>query len=374
MGSAAAFHLARDGARVLGIDQFAPPHTMGSSHGESRIIRELYYEHPMYVPLLQRAYTLWEALAQDSDTPDLLRTTGGLFMGAETSAVVRGVQRSAHDHGLACTVLDREALRRQFPQFSVPESFVGVYDPRAGILDPEACVRAHLTLAQRHGATVHINTRVLNWNETADGASVETASGTFNGTRLILAAGAWTNALLGDRALPLTLERQTIVWFDPPGSPANYEPERFPVFLGEFSDGQLVYGFPTLGRGWKAAVHYQGELVATADGLDHTADARDVERVRTAVARMFPSLWHARVREAAVCLYTDSPDLRVVVGALPGSTHVIVCSACSGHGFKFASVMGEALAALAMGNSPRFDFTPFDPGRFPDIWKHPNAV
>jgi sarcosine oxidase len=364
MGSATAFHLARGGARVLGIDQFAPPHAMGSSHGESRIIRELYYEHPMYVPLLQRAYTLWEELARDSANPELLRITGGLFMGAEDSAVVRGIQRSAREHGLACTLLDRHTLRQRYPQFSLPETFVGVLDPRAGILDPEACVRAHLEMAQRHGATLLTGTRVLRWSEEAGGVRVETANGTFTAGRLVLAAGGWTNTLLGDRALPLTLERQTIVWFDPPGNPASYEPARFPVFLVEFSDGQLVYGFPTLKRGWKVAVHYQGEPVDSADTLDRVADERDVERVRTAAARMFPSVWHARVREAAVCLYTDSPDLRFVVGALPGFANVIVCSACSGHGFKFASVIGESLAALAGGRAPLFDLSAFGPERF----------
>jgi sarcosine oxidase len=364
MGSATTCHLAARGARVLGVDRFTPPHDNGSSHGESRIIRELYYEHPLYVPLVQRAYDRWEALEHDAGVEGLLNITGGLMIGRPDGALVLGARRAAVEHGLPIIELGPADLRRRYPQFTVPQGLDVLLDERAGYLDPEACVRAHLKLAARNGASLRFEELVLDWRLVGDGVEVKTSRGTYTAERLVISAGAWTRDLLGEHSPPLALERQVLLWFDPPGEARQWSPDRFPIYMCEWAGGPLVYGFPKLHRGWKAAVHYQGEPVPDAGRLRRTVDAADIARVRQAVARLFPWAAHAAVRESAVCLYTNTPDLHFVIDFLPGDDRVLVSSPCSGHGFKFASAIGELQAQLLLDGATPFDLTPFRLDRF----------
>ena len=364
MGSATAYHLAARGARVLGLDRLVPPHTDGSSHGESRIIRELYYEHPLYVPLLQRAYDRWEALEQDAGMEGLLNVTGGLMIGRPDSALIEGVRRSAAEHGLPAIDLSKAQMRARYPQFAVADDAVVVLDERAGFLDPERCVQAHLTLAARHGAQLRFNEPALSWRLAGDGVDVTTARGTYSAGRIVVAAGAWTGELLGVQAPPLTLERQVLLWFDPPGASMQWEPAQCPIYMADFADGMFIYGFPRLARGLKAAVHYQGAAYDHPDALRRTIDAADEARVRNAVARLFPWAATASVRESAVCAYTNTPDLHFVIDFLPGDDRVLVSSPCSGHGFKFASAIGEVQAQLLLDEAVPFDLTPFRMDRF----------
>jgi sarcosine oxidase len=364
MGSATAYHLAARGVRVLGIDRFTPPHGHGSSHGESRIIRELYYEHPLYVPLLQRAYDRWAALSRDARDDGLLRITGGLMIGPENGALVHGIRRTAAEHSLGVEEIDAGGMKARFPQFVVPEGFSVLRDPRAGYLDPEACIRAHLQLATVHGAHLHYDERVLEWKRLGDGVQVITTRGTYTAGRLVLTAGPWTSALLGHSSLPLSVERQVLLWFDTPGEQSQWGPDGFPIYMCEFDDGQMIYGFPQLARGFKAAVHYQGEPVDNIDMMRRTADTADVVRVRRAVARLFPWVGAADVRESATCAYTDTPDLRFIIDFLPGDDRVLVSSPCSGHGFKFASAVGELQAQMLLDGTTTFDTRPFRADRF----------
>jgi sarcosine oxidase len=363
MGSATAYHLAARGARVLGIDRHAPPHALGSTHGETRIIREAYYEHPLYVPLVQRAYELWQRLEHDAATPQLLTITGGLMLGAPDSDLIAGVRRSAREHGLAIEELSGSELRQRFPQFAPPADFAVLNDPRAGTLDPEACVRAHLNLAVQHGAKLLMNDPVESWSVQGDGVEVRTASGTYSAGKLVIAAGAWLTELLGAAAPSLRIERQVLVWFDPPGDRAQWEAARFPIFMCEYADSPFIYGFPVGPRGWKAAVHYAGEPVIHAADVRRTIEPHDIARVRDAVARLFPWAADAPVRDAATCLYTNTHDLHFTIDTLPGVPQVLVSSPCSGHGFKFASAIGEAQAELLLDGHCRFDLSPFRMGR-----------
>jgi len=359
MGSATAYHLAARGARVLGIDQHAPPHALGSSHGESRIIREAYYEHPLYVPLVQRSYTLWERLAQDAGAPTLLTITGGLMIGHPESGLISGVRRSAEQHHLPVELLRHSVLQERFPQFMPMQGFTTLLDPRAGVLDPEACIRAHLTLATQHGATLQLNETVQKWSLHGDGVRVKTSHGTYDAARLVLAAGPWMKDLLGAQGPELNVERQTLVWFEPPGDRSQWDAAHFPIFMCEFEDGQMIYGFPVGPRGWKAAVHYEGEAVDHIDAMRRTIEPGDIARVRSAVARLFPWVADAKVLDSACCPYTDTLDLRFVIDFLPGLPQVLVSSPCSGHGFKFASAIGEAQAELLLDGKSRFDLSPF---------------
>ena len=363
MGSATACHLAARGASVLGIDQFDPPHDMGSSHGESRIIRTLYYEHPLYVPLVQRSFELWRRLERDTSQAGLLHLTGGLMLGGEDSDLIRGVRRSAREHDLPLEDLSSAEMQKRFPQFSLPAGIGAVLDPEAGYLDPERCIAAHLAMAARHGAALQTGERVQGWTRLGDGVRVTTSLGTYDAGALVLSAGAWIGDLVGESGPPFTIERQTLVWYDPPGDPAAWAADRFPIYMCEFADGQLVYGFPLLGRGWKAAVHHQGELQTDAAHLRRTVQPHDVSFARAAVARLFPWVADADVLHAAPCYYTDTSDYMFTIDFLPGVPNVLVSSPCSGHGFKFASAIGELQAQLLLDGRSEFDITPFRIGR-----------
>ena len=359
MGSATAYHLAARGARVLGIDQYDPPHAFGSSHGESRIIRQLYYEHPLYVPLVQRSFELWRKLERDAAEPNLLCMTGGLMVGPESGDLISGVRRSAAAHRLPLEDLSAERLRERFPNFPLPSGASAVLDPEAGFLDPERCTSAHLALAAKHGATLHTGERVLDWTPAGDEVRVRTSRGTYEAGQLVLSAGAWIAGLLGGRGPRFTVERQTLLWFEPPGDRAAWGPDRFPIFMCEFDDGQMVYGFPLGKRGWKAAVHYQGEPVVDIREMRRETEPHDIARVRNAVARLFPWVREAKVLDSACCPYTDTADLQFVIDFLPGMPQVLVSSPCSGHGFKFATAIGELQAQLLLDGKSGFDITPF---------------
>jgi sarcosine oxidase len=359
MGSATAYHLAARGAKVLGIDQFDPPHEMGSSHGETRIIRLVYYEHPLYVPMVQRSYELWRKLEKDSGD-SLMRITGGLMLGADSSGLIRGARKAAQEHKLPLEHIPHSKLQDRFPQIMPLPGFTALLDPAAGFLNPEACVRTHLAQARKLGARIHVNEQVMSWMPTPDGGvRVRTNQGTYEAGKLVITAGPWTSELIGRMGPTLTVERQTVLWFEPPGDKEMWSPDRFPIFLCEFDDGQLIYGFPLQERGWKAAVHYQGEHISSVRAMSREVPRKEIARVRSAVSRLFGWVDTAPLLNAASCLYTDTPDLRFVIDFLPGTPQVLVSSPCSGHGFKFAPAIGELQAALVLDGKCEFDVSPF---------------
>ena len=355
MGSAAAYHLARRGAKVLGIDRFEPPHTLGSSHGETRVIREAYFEHPVYVPFVQRAYHLWAELERDFGEP-LYRKLGGLMIGHRNSTVATGAIRSATEHRLPCELLDAAAIRQRHPALSPDDTMVGVLEPRAGVLYPERCISAHLRLGLQLGAEWRLNTVVNGWTANRSGVSVNTSSGEFEADRLVLAAGPWMESLLPSLRLGLKIERQVLLWFQAKDPPL-FTPERLPIHLWEYEPGKMFYGFPDLGNGVKVAFHHQGEEARPED-LDRTVREADISRMREQLSRFIPSANGPFLR-GAVCLYTNTRDDHFVLDAHPGHENVFVASPCSGHGFKFASAIGEALADLALGITPALDLSLF---------------
>ena len=352
MGSAAAFHLARRGERVLGIDRHAPPHALGSSHGQTRIIREAYFEDPAYVPLVQRAYELWSELESEAGAK-LFVKTGGLMIGRPEGVLVSGALRSAQTHGLAHEVLEGAEVARRFPALRPEPGMVAVHEPRAGILFPEACIGAHLSLAAKNGAEIRTGETVTSWKADAQGVSVITSAGTYRAERLVIAAGAWTRELLADLDPPLSVERQALFWFDPEGDRERFSAGRCPVHLWEFDEGLFAYGFPDLGEGVKFARHHRG-MTGSPDTLPREVTASETGDIRRLLARFLPGAAGA-LRSSAVCFYTNTPDEHFWIDRHPAHANVIVASPCSGHGFKFAAVVGEILAALARGGDPGFD-------------------
>ena len=365
MGSAAAYQLAAAGRTVLGIEQFGPAHDQGSSHGRSRIIRQAYFEHPAYVPLLKRSYELWHRLEQESGR-HLLTMTGGLMLGAPETDVVAGSLRSAREHNLPHEMLDAPAIRKRFPPFTPDAGEQGLYEERAGWLDPEACISAHLERAAQLGAELHFHEPVTEWQATHGGVRVTTPGGVHEAAAAVISPGAWGSRLLGDLQLPLVVERQVMYWFDPVGGTAPFEVGRFPVYIWETADGVQFYGFPAHDGpdgGAKVATFRLKGHETTPEAIDRTIHDDEVERMRAAVRGRVSAL-DAPLLAAMTCMYTTTPDENFVIGLHPQHPQVAFAAGFSGHGYKFASVVGEILSELAVDGRTRHDIALFAPLRF----------
>jgi len=363
MGSATLFHLARRGLSVLGLEQFSPGHQFGSSHGDSRIIRETYFEHPLYVPLVQRAHELWRELEAATGN-SLMTITGGLMIGPPDGSVVSGTLRSAREHGLPHEILTPSAVHDRFPAFELAPDLVAVMDPRAGYLDPEACNRAHIDAARTAGAEARFDEPVLEWKPDGDGVRIRTQTGTYTADHLVLAGGAWTGSLARDLDLPLTIERQTVFWFESHGLPRDYHAADFPIYAYEYKAGHICYGFPRLPRGMKASVMHSGELARDAESVRRMVKDDEVKPLRAALRPVLPQLAEAAVRESSVCIFTNTPDHDFIIDFHPEHRQVLISSPCSGHGFKFASAIGELQADLITKGKSRFDLVPFRASRW----------
>lgn len=361
MGSAAAYHLARRGRRVLGLDRFSPPHSFGSSHGHTRIIRQAYLEGAAYVPMAQRAYELWRALEQESGR-HLLAEIGGLCIGPRDCPIVEGTLTSAERYGLACELLTAADVARRFPAFRLAADEVAVFEKVAGTIFPEACIQAHLEMASRHGAELRTQEPVLSWTAGAGGVTVETGNGRYTAGHLVLAAGAWNPGLFR-LGLPLEVERKVPAWFQPAAQAELFQPGRFPAFIWHYKEGLNIYGMPGFsGEGTKVAFH-QGGLKGSPDELPRTATVEEIREVQEIVRQRFPLLNPDAVT-LGTCLYTNTPDGHFVLGRHPEFANVALAGGFSGHGAKFFSVVGEILADLATGGTSRFDLTLFSPTRF----------
>jgi sarcosine oxidase len=360
MGSAAAAHLARRGAEVVCVEQFVPGHDKGSSHGESRIIRQAYFEDPAYVPLLLRAYELWEDLERDD--PGIFRLTGGIMLGRPDSDVVAGSLASAREHGLPYDVLDAREIRSRFPAFAPDDDEVGIYEERSGFVRPERTVLAHWRRADKAGADLWAGGKALAWEADGEGVRVVTPGGTLEADKLVLAPGAWAPRLLGDLSLPLVVTRQTVFWYLPT-DPAAYALGTQPVFVWQ-RPGLNPYGFPCLDAdgGVKVGLHHRGPE-ADPDLVDRDVSQEEAAEVADLVRPLLPSLVGTLLR-AIVCLYVTTPDQNFVVGLHPRHDNVVLACGFSGHGFKFVPVMGEILADLALDGSTRHPIGLFDPSRF----------
>jgi sarcosine oxidase len=361
MGSAALRELSRRRLRVLGIERFAPGHDRGSSHGATRIIRLAYFEHPSYVPLLRWAYELWRDL-EEAYGSKLVHLTGIVEIGPPDGVLVKGVLDSAHMHALRHDALTAQELMRRFPAFRLPPHYAAVFQPDGGFLEAERSIHAMLTLARSAGAEVREGERVLAIEPRAGRVRIVTDRGTVDAGAAIITAGPWVGPLLTDLPAPLRVTRQVMAWFAP-SDPTAFASGRSPVFLIESRHG-IHYGFPPDGEGRiKVAKHHHRDETADPDAPDRTVSAADEALIRAALADHLPAANGRRV-DAKTCLYTVTPDGDFLIDRLPGSPQVIVASPCSGHGFKFAPVIGEILAELATTGATSHDIQRFSSERF----------
>jgi sarcosine oxidase len=357
MGAAACYHLARRGQRVLGLERFDIPHAHGSSHGVTRIIRLAYYESPAYVPLLRRAFALWRELGEAAGER-LLVTTGSLDAGYEGSGVFEGSLASCLEHGLTGA-----EVNRRFPGYRLPDTHRALLQPDGGFVLSERAIVAHVTLAQRHGADIRAREAMTGWAPLpGGGVRVTTARGSYEAGRLVLSPGAWIGDLVPELAAVAVPERQVLGWFQP-DDPANFGPERFPVLNLMVEEGRYyllpVFGVPGLKIG---LYHHLGET-GRADQISREVTPEDEAVLRRCISRYFPRA-DGPTMALHACMFTNTPDEHFIIDTLPAHPEVIVASPCSGHGYKFASVVGEILADLATTGKSRFDLSMFRLGRF----------
>jgi sarcosine oxidase len=360
-GSAVAAHCARKGLTVFGIDRASPPHTEGSHHGESRIIRKAYYEDAAYVPLLERAYVLWDALAAEVGAV-LIRRTGGLMIGPPDGELVPGALHSAREHGLPHEWLNADALSSRFGRFTVDPGMEAVYEPDAGVLHPERCVQAHLDVAAAAGAVLqlHRDARVVDRSEA--GVVVELTAGDADPERVrarhcVVAVGAGLVDLSLALSPAIEVERQVVAHFAPVPGAAGLD--CLPIFAIEESDASFFYGFPDLGSGVKVARHHGG-VVSGRNVIDTRVNAADIDQLRGFLAKRLPGT-NGPLMASAVCRYANIRDGHFAIDRR--DPHLTIVSACSGHGFKFAPVIGELVASIVEGRRIPYDISLFDPVR-----------
>jgi sarcosine oxidase len=351
MGSSTLYQLNRRGLRVLGLEAFDAGHRLGSSHGESRVIRLAYFEHPNYVPLLRRAYELWAELERES-AQDLLHITGGLMIGPPNGEYVTGASTSALQHGLEYAMLDPAEVRYRYPVLHLSDEEVALWEPRSGYLRPERCIDTFIKLATRNGAEIHYQEPVRTWRADQHGVEVRTARGSYTAEQLVFTCGARISKVVGDAMPPVRAERAVLFWMEP-GEPELFAEEQFPIYLWD----NAVYGFPHVEwPGVKVARHHTG-VFCDPDSVDRTVNAEDERLLRSAIADRIPAL-NGRVISSLTCLYENSPDGHFLIDRPPEHSNVVYAGGFSGHGFKFASVIGEIVADLVTRGTamPEADF------------------
>jgi sarcosine oxidase len=361
MGSATLLELARRGVRALGLEQFDLVHDRGSSHGQTRVIRTAYYEHPCYVPLVRRAFERWYDLEQ-AEGVKLLTECGCLNFGMPGSSVVEGVRQSAKQHALAIEEFTGPELNRRFPCFHCPDDFVGILEHNAGFLYVEECVRAQISAARRLGAVVQAGEPVRSWTSNASSVQVETDRGQYHADRLIITAGPWARQVLAGAGETLKVMRQTILWF---GTRDNsmFRRDRFPIYLAEVPEGYF-YGLPVIDtNGHKVARHYGADELTDPGEINREVTENDEKQVQAFLNRYLPDVAGPRTR-GQVCTYTLTPDRHFILDLHPRHANVAIATGFSGHGFKFASVVGEIMADLAMLGRTRWPIEKFRLTRF----------
>ena len=371
MGASAALQLAKRSAKVIGFDRFNPPHSFGSSHGETRVTRLAIGEGKHLTPLAIRSHELWREIEGEAGAT-LLSETGALIISSERNAAqthVSGFFRrtvaAATKFGIRHEILSAAQIDARWPQFNVRDDELGYFEPTAGFVRPEECVRAELMLARRYGAELHVKESVLGFDASSGRVTVATDRGHYSADRLIIAAGAWLPDLLGDRYARLfKVYRQTQIWFEVKDANA-FAPDRFPVFIWELQNSTHgIYGFPALdGAGAIKIASEAFECTTTPANVNRNVSVDEVAAVYNLVAPNLQGVT-SRCLDLAACLYTVTADFGFVIDTQPDCERIIIASPCSGHGFKHSPAIGEVLADVVLGQTPRFDITPFGLRRF----------
>ena len=345
MGSSSVYNLAKRGQKVLGLEKFDIPHSEGSSHGVNRIIRLAYYEDASYVPLLRRAYEMWSEIEQLADE-QLLYKVGSIDTAPSGHEVFEKSLESCLEHDIPHEVLDHKQINERFPGYEMPSGQMGLYQADGGFVLSERSIVAYVNAAVLQSAEIHARESVLKWEPEGDGVRVFTDRAEYTADRLVITSGAWASGMvpyLKELAIP---ERQVLAWLQPI-KPSLFTPENFPVFNAYFEEGRY-YGFPVFGiPGFKIGRYHHFEEVADPDHMERGVTKEDEDILRAAASRYFPKA-NGTLMTLKTCLFTNTPDEHFIIDKLPGLPQVTVAAGFSGHGFKFASVVGEIVGDLAI--------------------------
>ena len=353
MGSATAYHLAKSGVDVLVLEQFQRGHTLGSSHGPTRIIR-FFYDKAFYTELMKTAYAEWRDLEAASGKP-LLFITGSVCLGAKGNPYARAARQSMDAAGVDSEWWCATQLRERFPQFHVSNDMDILWQKDTGFLHAAECVATHLQFAEQQGATVREETPITDIDWQTDVPTVRTENGLFHGRKVVVTAGAWTGKLLAELDLPLTVTKQQVCYYQPTRTNL-FRPDQFPVFTEATADGEFLYGIPAFGSGVKLARHGRGQPVS-ADTCDRTPDTDYIAHIDAYVQERLPAL--GKTTHAEVCLYTETPDEDFIIDTHPHCREVLIAAGFSGHGFKFCSLVGRIMSELVRNGKTSFDIHPF---------------
>lgn len=352
IGSAALYYLARKGVRALGIDRFEPGHDRGSSHGDTRIIRLAYFEHPDYVPLLKKSYLLWSEL-EETHRNQLLFKSGLLQTGPANGDVIKGIRRSAKLHSLEIEEVDKSDLNDRFPGFQIPDSHSVIFEKDAGFLLVEESIKAFTANAVNLGAQLAVGDSIVSWNQNDRLFSVLTEKNEYVSERLIVSPGAWVPAILPEVDVPFSIVRKPLLWYRTKSQDYSLE-NGAPAFLIEDGSG-IFYGFPqTGGNEMKLAEHTGGTVIDDPFLPDRRLLETDRSSVECFIGSYLPGVTKNCLRHT-VCMYTRSPDDHFVIDAIPGTLNGYFAAGLSGHGYKFAAVLGKALADLVVDGKSKED-------------------
>jgi sarcosine oxidase len=366
MGSATVYQLAKRGQKVLGIDRYNPPHSVGSSHGESRIIRQAIAESPEYTPLVLRSYELWREIEQEANV-DLLTITGILIMVSNNekgkNKFLSNTIAAANKYDIPHDVLSAEQIDQRFPWFNLKGDEQGYFEAGAGFLRPEKCIAAQLSLAKKLGVELHEHEQFISFTEQNDGVIVKTNKGEYQADQLILTPGAWISEFLPKKYQEnFKVYRQNLFWFEVKGDPAHFQPGKFPVFNWEFNNAleDYLYGFPLLDGDTAMKVATE-DYEVTVDPNDTVREVSkdEIEKMHEVYIRPNLPFLSRKCVKAKTCLYTVTPDMQFIIDHHPASDNVIFASPCSGHGFKHSAAIGELLTDMATGKQTRIDISNF---------------
>jgi sarcosine oxidase len=360
MGAATGWRLANRGVQVVCFDRHSPPHSLGSSHGESRITRTAYFEGAWYVPLIEETFPLWRELEGVSGAR-LLTLTGALVIGSRSADTITGALAAATTHGLDARLLDAEELRHNYPGHVVRAGDVAILDAQAGFVRPEAAVAAMIDRMVVLGGEIRRGVVVKDLSTQSDQVEVTTDETRESFDGVVIAAGPWMPALAA--WLPLAVERQVLAWLELERGADWLTPDRFPVFIRQTDELGDIYGVPTLdGMSIKVARHHGGDLT-DPDSVRHELTDAELDPLRTFAAKYLRGVTN-RVTRTAVCMYTNTPDRDFVIDFHPEDARIVLISACSGHGFKFAPVVGDIAADLVCDGQTSRDISRFSIARF----------
>ena len=356
MGSAASYYLSKNGVKVLGLDTYEPPHKLGSSHGHTRVIREAYHEGTSYVPIVKRAYELWNELDHEIEDK-LILEYGGMYLG-DDGKYLSDAKKSAKKYDIPIKEFSSKEIKEKFNILNPPNNFKGLLENRSGAVFPEKAISNFLSKSINNGSSHNYNEKVIGWEKQSKFYKVETDKNNYFAEKLIFSSGAWIKNLVPSLKLPVKIERQVLFWFDPIKDKDKFHYSNMPNTGWDLDNGMEFYTQPNIeNKGFKVAMHHNGKFISEND-LNRESNADDLSIVKNFLEEYIP-LANGKLIDSRVCVYTNTPDLDFIIDFYPNDENLIICSPCSGHGFKFTPAIGEICSELVINNGTNYDLSEF---------------